>query len=284
MIALKTSQKIKLASVLYHVVRAGRAVLGMGDEATVTRRGVTYHLDLSEGIDFAIWLNASFEREMIQSIQQYVPEGSTVLDIGANIGAITLELAKQVGANGRVLAFEPTDFAFQKLQRNVQLNPSLRDQIVLHQAFLGDRADRQDNPSGIYSSWPLVSGSEDLHQKHLGREMPLSGASSLVLDSVLSEAGVTSVTAVKLDVDGFECAVLRGATELLDNSRPVFFIELAPYVHAERGYSFDEYIEHFTKRGYSLVDQRTGKELPANPSAISSSIGDGSSINAIAMP
>ena len=81
MIALKTSQKIKLASVLYHVVRAGRAVLGMGDEATVTRRGVTYHLDLSEGIDFAIWLNACQACQQFRSTGTLAPMRSTLAGI-----------------------------------------------------------------------------------------------------------------------------------------------------------------------------------------------------------
>ena len=280
---MKTKDKIRLAGLLYRATHAARAVVGKTDHCICRRRGVRYELDLSEGIDFAIYLGAAFEAETIRAISRYVRPGATVLDIGANIGAITMELAKQVGPNGRVFAFEPTTFAFTKLSRNLELNPELAERTTVEQVFLG-ASDDGSSPEDVYSSWPLGKQSGDLHAKHLGRAMPTHASRTRQVDKVLLDHGVTDVDLVKLDVDGFECAVLEGAQELLSNMRPTFLVELAPYVHAERGYSFDQFVQNFTSRGYGLIDQKSHQELPSEPSLLAEKIGDGASINAIAIP
>ena len=76
-------------------------------------------------IDFAIYLGGMFERNTALALRKLVRPSSLVLDIGANIGAHTLRLANLVGSSGRVFAFEPTDFAYSKLQANLDLNPAL---------------------------------------------------------------------------------------------------------------------------------------------------------------
>lgn len=109
---------------IYHAVHAGRALLGRTDQEIVVRDNITYDLNLSEGIDFGIYLANFYERQTRSALSRLVSPGSLVLDIGANIGAHTLHLAQLVGPLGRVLAFEPTEFAFRKLRRNLDLNPS----------------------------------------------------------------------------------------------------------------------------------------------------------------
>jgi len=88
-------------------------------------------------------------------------------------------------------------------------------------------SDGANVPSAIYSSWPLAAQA-GLHAKHLGREMQTESAQARSLDSVLSEYADRKVQLVKLDVDGFECDVLRGATSLLRDARPIFVMELRP--------------------------------------------------------
>lgn len=86
----------------------------------VRRDGIHWDLDLSEGIDFAIFLLGGLELRTLRLYRRLVQPGDTVLDVGANIGAHALPLARLVGASGRVVAFEPTQFAFCKLQRNLE--------------------------------------------------------------------------------------------------------------------------------------------------------------------
>jgi FkbM family methyltransferase len=277
---MKTAHKIAIARAAYQFVHRCRKIVGLTDSTIVSRGGETFQLDLAQGIDLAIYLGNIFERNTKQALRDLVAAGGVVLDIGANIGAHTLHLAKLVGPTGRVLAFEPTDFAFRKLQRNIELNSPLAKRITAYNCFLAAK-DGDALPDSIYSSWPLISESE-LHAKHLGRAMPTRSASTRSVDSVVSEAGDPSIQLVKLDVDGFECEILRGAAKLLSVQKPVFVMELAPYVLKERGASLAELLSLLTSNGYRLYNERTRRPLPSDEGQLQALIADGESINVIA--
>jgi FkbM family methyltransferase len=277
---MKTTHKIAAARAIYHAIHAGRTLLGRTDQEIVVRGGVTYDVDLSQGIDFAIFLGNIYERQTRAALRKLVTPGSLVLDIGANIGAHTLPLAQLVGPNGRVMAFEPTDFAFRKLSRNLELNPSLAARVDACHCFLTAN-DGAGVPEAIYSSWPLAAEA-GLHAKHLGREMQTEQAQARSLDSILSERADRKVQLVKLDVDGFECDVLRGATAMLRDAHPIFVMELAPYVLEERGSSLEQLLSYFLPNGYFFYDERTRKPLPGSARELQRMIANGAGINAIA--
>jgi FkbM family methyltransferase len=277
---MKTVHKIRAARMIYHAVHAGRALLGRTDHATVVRDSLTYDLDLSEGIDLGIYLGNFYEHQTRSALSKLVSPASLVLDIGANIGAHTLHLAQLVGPDGRVLAFEPTDFAFRKLRRNLDLNPSLASRVELFHCFLTAN-DGVSVPNDIYSSWPLVV-EEGLHAKHLGREMKTDKAQGRSLDSILAEHADRKVQLVKLDVDGFECDVLRGASALLRDMHPIFVMELAPYLLEERGASLDQLVSFFVPNGYIFYDERTHKRLPSSADELQGLVTSGESVNIIA--
>lgn len=283
---MKTAQKIELARLAYRTVHSIRALSNKTDKCIVTRGGITYDLDLRQGIDFAIYLGNIFERSTRLALAELVQPSATVLDIGANVGAHTLHLAKCVGPQGRVLAFEPTDFAFGKLTRNLDLNPDLKSRVTPYNCFLAGH-DQADVPAAIYSSWPLnetaqTAPDEDFHAKHLGQAMPTKTAPARSLDSILADLGNPRIQLVKLDVDGFECDILRGAGSLLQESRPAFVMELAPYVLEERGASLAELLDFFAAGNYQIYDERTKQRLPSHAAGFDNLIADGESINVIA--
>lgn len=283
---MKTAHKIALARLTYRAVHLARSFGGRSDNCVVTRGGVTYDLNLGQGIDFAIYLGNIFERETRRALSQLIRPSATVLDVGANVGAHTLHLAQCVGAQGQVLAFEPTEFAYQKLRRNLELNPALAPRISPYHCFLASQ-DGTEIPSAIYSSWPLNrdptrQATEDFHAKHLGQAMPTQAAQSRSLDSILAENGNPDVQLVKLDVDGFECEILGGAKTLLQKNRPIFVMELAPYVLDERGTSLAELLDVFGPYGYLFYDERTRQQLPSTAGKLSQLIADGESINVVA--
>ncbi|HEV7877785.1 FkbM family methyltransferase [Bradyrhizobium sp.] len=277
---MKTAHKIRAARMIYHAIHAGRTLLGRSDHEIVLRDGIKYDLNLSEGIDLGIYLGNFYERQTGSALSKLVAPASLVLDIGANIGAHTLHLARLVGPAGRVLAFEPTDFAFRKLRRNLDLNPSLASRVELFHYFL-TADDGVSVPNAIYSSWPLVA-EDGLHAKHLGREMKTDMAQARSLDGILSEHADRKVQLVKLDVDGFECDVLRGASSLLRDTRPIFVMELAPYALEERGASLDQLLSYFLPNGYVIYDERTHKRLPSAAKELQELVTGGESMNVIA--
>jgi FkbM family methyltransferase len=276
---LTTKSKIKIASALSQIVRTTRTVVGSpSDSVLVRRHGIVWRLDLKEGIDFAIFLGL-YERSTTRAIRRWVRPGYTILDAGANIGAHTLELARQVGPTGKVYAFEPTFFAYSKLLRNLALNPSLTNIVVAEQLMLA-ASDNSNTESQIYSSWPLAP-EDSLHAKHLGRLQTTEGARATSLDTYLRQAGVLRVDFIKMDVDGFECEVLQGAQNTLEKSRPIIIMELAPYCLRDRGGSLERLVDLLFHWGYRFA-KLNGEELPNNAKELDSMIADGATINVVA--
>lgn len=173
--------------------------------------GMTFELDLGELIDVGIFLE-QYERDVVALIERLVRPGHTVLDIGANIGAHTLRFSKLVRPEGRVYAFEPMDYAFSKLTRNLSLNPSANTRPA--RLALSDR--NASNQEVHYrSSWASTGQ----------RTLETSRVDFRRLDDWCDEHGVTSVDLIKMDVDGHEMQALTGGIRLIERSRPPLLME-----------------------------------------------------------
>jgi FkbM family methyltransferase len=277
---LSTKTKIALAAFIHHIVTAVRQLTGFGPNVQVTRSGIRWALDLDEGIDFSIWLLRAFEPRTIAAYSALVFPGTTVLDIGANIGAHTLPLAELVGPSGKVIAIEPTAWAVKRLKVNAALNPNLASHIMVRQAMLVDRADAPLTES-LYASWPLHAA--DVHPHLRAQPKSTTGAEAEMLDTLLERDGIDHVDFVKLDVDGHECDVLRGGMKMFKRDRPVMIIELQPYILEEAGHSIDELLALLSECGYRLLRLGNNKPLPMDPAAIQKLIPKTGSINAIAI-
>jgi FkbM family methyltransferase len=266
---------------LSRIVRTARAALGAESASVLAKRGgINWLLDLQEGIDFAIFLGL-YERSTAKAIRRSVQPGQVVLDVGANIGTHTFELARQVGASGKVFAFEPTSFAYAKLLRNLGLNTALVPIVKAEQLMLA-ASDSKIAENHIHSSWPLVP-SDNLHAEHLGRLQSTEGARAISLDTYLKQAAVRRVDFIKLDVDGFECEVLEGARHCLDTFRPTILMELAPYVLRERG-SSPQYLMAILRRSGYRFTTLDGKEILNDAAELDRRMAPGSSMNVVAMP
>ena len=280
---MTTEQKILLAAILSRLVRRVRSFRGKSDVALFQRGGLQWELDLRQGIDFAIYLQGGFEPMTLREYGRLVSPGDIVLDIGANIGAHTLPLAHLVGPSGTVVAFEPTDYAFAKLQRNLELNPPLQPRVTTVQALLVATAS-EPKPEGIPSSWSLEAPAdgEDIHPVHKGKYNTLQGALSIQLDQWVADHALPRLDFVKIDVDGFEIDVLEGAQQTLQRFRPQIMMEFAPYVFQERGRSFADLINLLQQSGYRAREVR-GKEIRLSAD-LERSIPHGGSINVILDP
>jgi FkbM family methyltransferase len=276
---MKTNQKILVASVVYRGLHGARSLLGLGDGTTVRRRGIWWALDLSEGIDLSIYLFGAFEVKTVALYSRYIRPGDTVLDIGANCGSHTLFFSKKVGPGGRVLAFEPTDFAFGKLKRNIELNAPWSSNITATQALLC-REGVREVPAMIYSSWPL-NGQPDLNPHHSGALKTTQGAVTKTLDDVLAEGENGRVDFMKIDVDGNEFEVIQGGRGMLERDRPRVLIELAPCCFEEKPKDFDDLVGVFAGLGYKAIDISDGNSIELNAAVIRERTGDGASINAL---
>jgi FkbM family methyltransferase len=276
---LTTKQKVFLASRAQEGIVFLRSVFGKGYDAEAYRSGLRWQLDLREGIDFSIYLVGAFELGTAKTLAGLIKQGDVVFDIGANIGAHTLGMAKSVGPNGKVFAIEPADFAFAKLLRNLALNSELEGRVHASQFFLGSGAVASP-PTEIYASWPLGNDA-DVHPKHRGRLVSANHAVMDTLDSFVNRRQISRLDLIKIDVDGQELPVFHGGLATLRRFRPILVMEIAPYVHAEHNNSFAEFVDLLKGCGYSLSDADNGQSIPLDAAELERMVPDGGSINVV---
>jgi FkbM family methyltransferase len=197
-------------------------------------------------------------------------------------------LLRQVGPEGAVISVEPTDYAFLKLKANAALNAALAPRLIAIQAGLNDGTN-PSAPNQYFSRWPLDGKLDGRHERHLGQPEEAMAARSMTLDALrqeLRDAGRASkpLTFVKLDVDGHELAVLKGGKTVLSEERPALLIEIAPHVQDEVSGRLEELIETIAKSGYALERPSSGAALPLDASKLREIIGDGASMDVLAVP
>lgn len=231
--------------------------------------GINYELNLNEMIDSAIFFSGCFDRNTTNAINRLCKEEMIVLDIGANVGAYTLRIAKIIGKMGRVIAFEPMAWAFLKLKRNMELNNF--QNITLEKLALTNETKNEIN--GFKSSWLLSGGSCDISQK---KEL----IQFMKLDNYLSKKGIKEVDFIKLDVDGYEFKVLQGAINTLKKDKPIIILELGIYTLDRVDDKIEDMISFLSYLGYKFYSESDFKEF-SNTKAMINSIGESSTINVI---
>jgi FkbM family methyltransferase len=213
--------------------------------------------------------------------KKIVKKGDIILDIGANIGSHTLPLALITGKNGQVFAIEPTEYALNKLHKNISLNKDLACHISVHQVMLvADENERLE--SDIYSSWPLFHDGKRIHPEHKGQLMETKGAVAMTLDHMVRQMHITTIDFIKLDVDGHEYSVLMGGKETLKTFTPKILMEFAPYLFDAE--EFEKILIFLKELDYSLFDANTGNELLLNPEYLKKIIPTGGSRNILLKP
>jgi FkbM family methyltransferase len=159
----------------------------------------------------------SWEPEVVRSIQDHVHSGTRVLDIGAQSGFYSLLLSRLVGPEGMVFAFEPLPANFRVLEENLRLN-SIQNVMIRREAV-------SDFSGNISFDFPreevsLIAGPV-LPSDNLGTfQVP-----AISLDDFFRQIG-QPIQFIKMDVEGAETAVLRGAVQTLKAFHPSMVVEL----------------------------------------------------------
>ena len=155
-------------------------------------------------------------------LAQLLRPGDVVIEVGANIGSLTVGLAKAVGSGGRVIAFEPQRVVFQTLCANVALNSLTWVDTV--QAAAGLRPGRVMIAQPDYAKPGNFGGVEVIAPRSTAAL--LSGKAEPVMLLTLDEVfGGDHLRLIKVDVEGMEQDVLEGARRLLRDLRPMLYVE-----------------------------------------------------------
>jgi FkbM family methyltransferase len=172
----------------------------------------------SESTGFAA-LYSGNERASQRAFKRVVRPGDNVIDAGANWGLHTLYLARLVGLTGSVHAFEPHPLVFEELQWHVR-NNSLH-QVRLHQRALLDTSGTAAFVLSHNTKASHIAGVDEPGSPQERVSVPYDS-----LDSMVEAEGLESVRLIKIDVEGAESSVLRGAAKTIARFHPDLVIEL----------------------------------------------------------
>ncbi|MGD0403050.1 MAG: FkbM family methyltransferase [Candidatus Acidiferrales bacterium] len=219
---------------------------------------VSVHIDTTYRAERIMW-TGEYEPPLIRFLQTHHTEGWTCFDVGANVGPVALALAKYAGPDGKVYAFEPGPPNQLRFRNNFSLNPQLLRRTELLECGVADK------PGELWwAEEPGNPGNALLSEKGTHRTPVIT------LDAFLSERRLNRVDFVKIDVEGMELQVMRGAAELFRTFHPAVYFEFLPrYVNSANGAGFIEIqnllVAQFGYKLYRLTD--AGQPLPLVGSA-----------------
>jgi len=155
-----------------------------------------------------------------QFIARLLKPGMTAMDIGAYHGFYSLLMSKLVGPDGRVVAFEPSPRAFRKLTLHLKMNRTTN--VLANHAAVADFS----GTSEFYMVRGYWTAASSLHRP-AARQIVTVSVRVRALDDYLQEARIPAPDFIKLDAEGAEPQVFRGAMKTLTApSRPIFLCEV----------------------------------------------------------
>jgi FkbM family methyltransferase len=195
--------------------------------------------------DADIYYGVGFEQSELAVVKHFVQIGETFFDVGANIGVYTLMAARLVGGDGRVHAFEPLTRVRDVLQSNIELNRA--SNVVLNTAAVGEKQGEED----LFVN--RQSGLTSLGRTNRGEVVGVQKVPIWTLDHYAERAGIDSIDFLKIDVEGYEGHVLRGAAKLISNSPGLVVLsELASKNFTPLGFSINAVIDWMRDRSFEV--------------------------------
>ena len=206
---------------------------------------------VSPACRFVTWNVAEY-----RAFKEAVARGATALDIGANVGCYSLLLGQWVGPSGRVFAFEPAADTFSKLSKHVRLN-SLGNRVTPVRAAVSDSTATATFLALDHHGMNRLAVEQDRVEQSRTVTVP-----TVTVDEFCAREKIAP-DLIKIDVEGFELAVLRGARETIKarGKGLALFIEIHPTTWGEIGLSKADIIEELDRQGLRALPLRDSDDM-----------------------
>lgn len=186
-----------------------------------SKYGFEILVNLADWIGARLYYIDEYENEEQAYLFQFLKEGQTIFDIGANAGLYSLLGAITVSKNGSVYSFEPMPQNQLKFKKNIELNNL--SNIVLQPFAVSDR-----QASLTMEYVPENSGMATI--SNLGT----TKVEAITIDSWIKSTDIKSVDFIKIDIEGHEWQALQGMEQTLKSYRPLLMIEIDDEIYQEK--------------------------------------------------
>lgn len=244
------------ASALWWVEKMKRWPAIFAGQAYVTTSTVDFgalmKLGVVDVIERNLLLHGSWDQDIAKAMREFIQQGATVIDIGANIGYFSLLASQLVGSQGKVLCIEPSQKNLSRLCEHLWLNRCSNTTI------LSVAAGRHDGWADICFPTYNNAGAATLRPVS---SVQAQSTLQVALDDVFESHGI-SPDFIKLDVEGFELEALKGMERTLLRCGPLIVCELTEQFLNELGQSSRELIAFMESLGYRCSTISTSSSVP----------------------
>jgi len=232
-----------------------------------------FHLDRN------ILIHGDYDHELHLLFQNRISPGMTILDVGANLGEMSLHLAALTGPAGIVHAFEPFPAAYDRLVTHIRRN-HLESRIHTHKLALSNA------PGQLSMSLPAADADNQgvgSIVNHDAARMPVTlTIDATTLDLFVQQHAIPKIHFIKLDIQGAECFFLEGARETLRSHRPEIVMEVSPDDLRALGKSSRDLLSLVESLGYRLLNLHAG--TPTTPISAATIPDNFSAVNVLCLP
>lgn len=208
----------------------------------VKRSGINWRLYIDDWIQANMYFLGYYEQEEIALLSQKLTPNGVFIDIGANVGFYSLNLAKKISDQGKVIAFEPYSINYHRLQANIKLN-----QLHNIDAY----------PFAIGNSNKELNLYVEQNSKNLGGISKIKASNSneiqveqKSLDNFILPLGLNQIDCIKIDIEGAEFEALQGMKQTLIQFKPCLLIEISPTIIAKTNHQPEDIYKFLAELGY----------------------------------
>ena len=215
-------------------------------EIVVLPWGDSIKVFTNEVIGSGIWCYGVFDLIVGEAILRLLDKGETALDIGANIGQFSTLMARRVGLNGKVFSFEPHSDLYHELVTNCSLYINIQKTLRAHNSALG-----KNSGSGTLIIPKEFGGNRGTSK--VGTDGPKDGDTFKIKIETLDEVceALRSIGVCKIDVEGHEAEVLKGAARTLRQKK------IRDIIHEDVGLANKELRAILIEAGYTIFSLHT---------------------------
>ena len=212
----------------------------------IERCGIKYSLDVSDYVEHGVYLG--YKDAAAEQLLSLAKDKKVIFDVGVNIGSTLLNFSK-LSPNGMVFGFEPDSGNFYKAEKNLKLNNF--DNVILINKGLGEKSEKvklfsvNENNAGMNRI--LNDADSETDENLTFEEIEI-----ITLDGFVKEKNIAQIDLIKIDVEGYELKVLKGAEQSLRKHFPTLFIELDEENLKVQNNSAQSLISFLEQLGYEI--------------------------------
>ena len=244
-IFLRPEYLFRPRQILHRLKRVYQAPKQSG-EIVVLPWGDSIKVFTNEVIGSGIWCYGVFDLIVGEAILRLLDKGETALDIGANIGQFSTLMARRVGLNGKVFSFEPHSDLYHELVTNCSLYINIQKTLRAHNSALG-----KNSGSGTLIIPKEFGGNRGTSK--VGTDGPKDGDTFKIKIETLDEVceALRSIGVCKIDVEGHEAEVLKGAARTLRQKK------IRDIIYEDVGLANKELRAILIEAGYTIFSLHT---------------------------